>query len=321
MAVGSARGEHLAEAVRQAAETRARSRRERGHTRQVAEAVAATQDHMATLMDELAQARPADAVRLRELGVQARQQAEAERHRARGYACAAPFTQTVVTHPPATRAADRVPAREPAAQGVSAALSELFGDCTDGAVLADRHGVIVWSSRRLEEMFGYQPGELMGSPVEVLVPRPLRVVHRRHRSVYQRNPKRWLSADRAPLAGLRKDGTIISAEISLSPVHLASGSLTLALVGEAPITALTEDLAGIDTATIGQSFCRDELVLLDRVVSGLFEAGLSLQASCGSSDPVAEERVAGALDILDGVIRDIRDHVFRAHERGMGRTG
>jgi hypothetical protein len=50
--------------------------------------------------------------------------------------------------------------------------------------------------------------------------------------------------------------------------------------------------------------------LLDRVVRHLFEVGLSLQAAAGLPGEVARKRLSEALDQLDEVIHEIRDHAF-----------
>ena len=54
-------------------------------------------------------------------------------------------------------------------------------------------------------MFGYQHGELIGRPVESLIPAGLRVAHRRLRADYVQAPVARPMGARRPLVGLRKD--------------------------------------------------------------------------------------------------------------------
>ncbi len=70
-------------------------------------------------------------------------------------------------------------------------------------------------------MFGYSQGELAGQPVESLVPAGLREAHRLDRAAYALKLAARPMADRARLAGLRKDGTTIPVTITLSPVPTA----------------------------------------------------------------------------------------------------
>jgi len=53
-----------------------------------------------------------------------------------------------------------------------------------GVALADNRGVLALANLRPEEMFGYQHAELIGCPVEVLVPADLHAAHRRHQARY-----------------------------------------------------------------------------------------------------------------------------------------
>src|SRR6478672_7761872 len=58
----------------------------------------------------------------------------------------------------------------------------------DGIVLADDAGQILLVNRRLEELFGYDRGDLLGRSVDDLLPEPLRQVHRAHRTRYRVEP-------------------------------------------------------------------------------------------------------------------------------------
>ena len=78
--------------------------------------------------------------------------------------------------------------------GISpAALWGLVDALADGVVLASEDGVLVLANRRAEDMFGSRPGELIGRPVESLVPTALRTAHVTQRAGYtgSRRPGRW----------------------------------------------------------------------------------------------------------------------------------
>jgi PAS domain S-box-containing protein len=307
-----------AEALQQSRDARAQAQRTRVQTVRVAELVSATQGRVAALLDELAEARPQDAPRLRALSAQARQQADRQRDRA--YRCA----RDALMHAAAQTAA--TPARRPAAQSgprpviadVSlAALWEVIDSSGHGVALVDGHGVLLRASKRLEETFGYQHGELAGQPVEVLVPARRREAHRTLRSRYAQHPRTQLREDRAPMAGLRKDGTVLPVEISLHPVRSAADSLTLAVVRKAAEPPLTLDHATAEFPAAVQAACRDELALLDEVITGLFISGLRLQAP-GDIGGSAGRRKEELVDLLDGLLQRIQDHVSAAHGEPTG---
>lgn len=100
----------------------------------------------------------------------------------------------------------------------------------DAVVVADADGRIVLVNEQTQLLFGYQPDELLGQPVEVLVPPRFRSDHERQRRSYQGRPSvRPMGAGRE-LWGLRKNGTEFAVEISLSPVATDQGPLVASVI-------------------------------------------------------------------------------------------
>ena len=106
-----------------------------------------------------------------------------------------------------------------------AVLWQLLDALGDGLALTDHEGKIALANRRCAEMFGYKREELIGLPVDSLVPSDVQAAHRRYRAGYQQAPQARPMAERVRLAGLRKDGATLPVEISLSPVPTAFGNL------------------------------------------------------------------------------------------------
>jgi PAS domain S-box-containing protein len=178
----------------------------------------------------------------------------------------------------------------------------------DAVALADGDGMIVAASARLEAMFGYRPGELAGLPAESLVPAGLQEAHRGHRAAWARLPSARPMGEGMQLAGLRKDGTTFPVRVSLTPVAVASGQLTLAVIRDVTGTGRLDELAAMarDAAAASQEHLR----LLDAVITGLFHAGLSLQAAEGLPSDAARQRTGEVAGELDDIIRQIRSAVF-----------
>jgi two-component system, LuxR family, sensor kinase FixL len=101
----------------------------------------------------------------------------------------------------------------------------------DAMVIIDQTGHIQLVNAQVEALFGYSKQELMGKPVEVLIPQRYHSTHPGHRTNYFVQPRtRPMGAGGLSLFGLRKDGTEFPAEILLSPLESDAGNLAITAV-------------------------------------------------------------------------------------------
>ncbi|MGH7368057.1 MAG: PAS domain S-box protein [Candidatus Rokuibacteriota bacterium] len=121
----------------------------------------------------------------------------------------------------------------------SEATSRAFLEsASESIVVADAGGRIVLINARTETMFGYARAELIGQPVELLVPVSHRERHVAHRATYMAAPRIRFMGQGLDLAGLKKDGTEFPVEVSLSYVQTDEGTRAIAFV-----TDISERLA------------------------------------------------------------------------------
>lgn len=101
----------------------------------------------------------------------------------------------------------------------------------DAVLIATADGCITFVNTQAEELFGYRREELLGRPVEMLIPERYRQGHPAHRRDYTRAPRtRPMGAGNVPLYGLRKDGRELPVEISLSPFDMGHGMETITTI-------------------------------------------------------------------------------------------
>jgi len=102
-------------------------------------------------------------------------------------------------------------------------------------VLVNRAGNIVFLNSQAERLFGSAASEVVGRPVELLIPEPSRTVHACAHKGYWEDMKARLMAIGRELHGRRRDGTNFPVEIGLNPIE--TEQRTWALLS---IVALTE---------------------------------------------------------------------------------
>ena len=106
----------------------------------------------------------------------------------------------------------------------------LVESAPDAMVIVDHAGVIVLVNAQTERMFGYMRSELLGHPVEVLVPDRYRRSHGNHRSGYFSAAHARPMGIGLELYGRRRDGTEFPVEISLSPLTTEEGTLVASAI-------------------------------------------------------------------------------------------
>jgi two-component system, sensor histidine kinase and response regulator len=112
-------------------------------------------------------------------------------------------------------------------------FEEIVESLSDGIVIVDSAGLITLVNDRTEAMFGYDREELLGLPVEVLLPARARPVHVGHRDRYAEAPRRRAMGAGLELRGLRHDGTEFAVDIGLRPLATPRGVHTIAVVRDA----------------------------------------------------------------------------------------
>jgi len=100
----------------------------------------------------------------------------------------------------------------------------------DALVGVDPSGVIQFVNRRAESVFGFGHDDLIGAPIETLLPGSLRQVQAAHREADESAPSGPQTGTNLELSGLRADGTGFPVDIILSPMDTGAGVLVIVSV-------------------------------------------------------------------------------------------
>lgn len=181
-------------------------------------------------------------------------------------------------------------------------LAMVLDHTTDGVLVADREGVIVYVNKPLLALFGYDTTDLLGRHVEILMPEDHRDDHHRHVEQFVRSPNaRPMGREDLDIEGRRADGSRFSIDVQL--MTMPDSALVVATVRdmtEQRKSAVDRAIAGIDLANATNQIAHLQ-ESLDIVVQHLFALGTSIAAGA-SNEAVLRERMGGAIRGIDEVI-------------------
>jgi PAS domain S-box-containing protein len=106
----------------------------------------------------------------------------------------------------------------------------LFEFSPDAILICDAQGHIREANARVESLFGYKREELVGQPVEVLVPERFHTAHPKHRDNFAREPRMRPMGVGLELYGRRKEGSEFPVDILLGPVESGEGRMVFVVV-------------------------------------------------------------------------------------------
>lgn len=109
-------------------------------------------------------------------------------------------------------------------------LRGLVETAPDATLIIDREGVVVLASEQSKKLFGYEQSEIVGQPVEMLIPRRYRYTHPEQRRKFMDAPSHRAMGSGLELTGLCKDGREIPVEVSLCTIESEDGLLVVSAV-------------------------------------------------------------------------------------------
>ena len=116
------------------------------------------------------------------------------------------------------------------AQLMDVKFRSVFESTPDSILVTNPTGTIVLANAQAERLFGYEPRELDGKRIEVLLPERFQHAHVGHRSRYFDQPRTRTMGAGLELHGRRKDSGEFPVEISLSPIQTEAGAFVISAI-------------------------------------------------------------------------------------------
>jgi len=186
-------------------------------------------------------------------------------------------------------------------------LQAIIEAVPNGILGTDAAGTLLLANAEAERMFGYEPGELLGKSVEILVPERFRQTHPALHEAFTKNPvKRQMGVGR-DLVGLRKDGTEFPAEIGLNPMF--EGTETVIVASVVDITERKKGEAQLQEAYEEVRRRNREMERLVYTIS--HDLRSPLEAARGFAELLGEDIAEGKEDEATESLQGIQ----RAHEQ------
>lgn len=142
----------------------------------------------------------------------------------------------------------------------------ILEDFPDSLIVADQSGRIVTVNRQAEKTFGFTREEMIGQPLEILIPHEQRAKHAHHRQQFWNSPiKRPMGVD-LELYGQTKDGKKFPVDISLSPVRTQDRHLVIAAVRD---ITLHKEIENKVKTIENKMYQNDKLASIGQLAAGI----------------------------------------------------
>jgi PAS domain S-box-containing protein len=189
----------------------------------------------------------------------------------------------------------------------------LFENAGQGILTASADGIIVMANAMVEKLFGYTRDELLGQPVEILLPEPMRAGHRGHHAEYEAQPSTRPMGQGRDLRARRKDGSEFPVEVSLSFTPEGESGNAVAFISDISLRERSEREAAAMVRRLEGALAEKTVLLQEvhhRVKNNLAVIGglLSMQADSIGDGPASRYLLESRQRVLSMAL--IHEHLY-----------
>ncbi len=203
-------------------------------------------------------------------------------------------------------------------------FKNLFDFAPNAIIAVDQQGLILQANRQAETMFGYTSAEMIGRPVETLMPDSFRHRHGIHVQEYATNPKPRPMGIGLDLYARRKNGEIFPADITLGPIQSPDGLITMAAIQDISERRRVEETINERDQFFQTTLSLTPIVFFKTDRSGVIQ--LSIGASPGQL-PDGGDRIGRSIyevyadhpDVIRNYERSLSGESFTTLDRLAGR--
>lgn len=186
-----------------------------------------------------------------------------------------------------------------------ARLVAIVDHASEAIVTVDRFGFVEAFNSAAEELFGYRPAEIIGRPIDCILPGPHGERGEEHMHRYLRG--RLLAPRGQQADGLRKDGTRIPVEVSLAELRRAGGGFVAILRDVRELDRLQRDLLRAQRTELVGNLCAGMVHDFNNVLNAVLVTTELALDDIGEADAVGRrlESLKGTVQIGSGLTRQM----------------